>query len=649
MAIATLSIDLVARLANIERDMGKAAQIAERNAKRMETAFAGVKTALGAIGGLFAVDQVGQWLKGVADSADALSKLSQRTGVAVDDLSALQYAASLNDASFSDLEQALKGLSNKMLEVQRGSKEAQSAFTALGIGVTTADGGLRDVDDVLIDIAEAFSKMEDGAEKSALANKLMEESGVRLIPMLNNGRTGLAGMRKEAEALGLIMDEKLAKASVEFNDNMEKLTQASSALGREIAGPLIESLANLTSQFVAARVEGDSFLESLDRALNGTGRRTGVDAAVADMQRLSAELERLDNQIAQYGDQEVDPFLTTQRGTISAQLAEAKRNYEQLSSAAAQAQARSAARTLTPSSQPSATTPRRGSTRLSEAQKQYEAIERQIEALNTQASTFGLSEKSATLYRLALDGATESQLRNAEVLLDEIATLQQYAAAQKRLDDLLGNTALEKQREDMQLLAGAFESGRISVEEYTKAVQEQLGTLQTDIERTTGLLDELGVEAAKNIQNAFADFLFDPFDEGLDGMLKSFGQVIQRMIAEAVAADMARYLFGDLVKGGSGGGMLGDILGGLGDFLPSFDGGGSTWDGPRIGGLDGKGGRLAVLHPNETVLDHTKGQRSASGGVTVIVAPGTPNEVRRAAGAGAREALSMINRAGRYA
>lgn len=42
--------------------------------------------------------------------------------------------------------------------------------------------------------------------------------------------------------------------------------------------------------------------------------------------------------------------------------------------------------------------------------------------------------------------------------------------------------------------------------------------------------------------------------------------------------------------------------------LPSFDGGGYTGMGIRAGGLDGKGGRLAMIHPQETVIDHTKGQ-----------------------------------------
>jgi len=40
----------------------------------------------------------------------------------------------------------------------------------------------------------------------------------------------------------------------------------------------------------------------------------------------------------------------------------------------------------------------------------------------------------------------------------------------------------------------------------------------------------------------------------------------------------------------------------------SFDGGGFTGMGARAGGIDGKGGFPAILHPKETVIDHTKGQ-----------------------------------------
>lgn len=57
---------------------------------------------------------------------------------------------------------------------------------------------------------------------------------------------------------------------------------------------------------------------------------------------------------------------------------------------------------------------------------------------------------------------------------------------------------------------------------------------------------------------------------------------------------------------------------------PSFDGGGYTGNGSRSGGLDGKGGFWAMMHPQETVIDHTKSSGKGvsfggSGNVTVNV------------------------------
>lgn len=72
--------------------------------------------------------------------------------------------------------------------------------------------------------------------------------------------------------------------------------------------------------------------------------------------------------------------------------------------------------------------------------------------------------------------------------------------------------------------------------------------------------------------------------------------------------------------------ILSDITGQLGQMflqagfsalgsglkIPGFDGGGYTGNGSRSGGLDGKGGQLAMLHPQETVIDHTKGRDAMS-------------------------------------
>ena len=54
---------------------------------------------------------------------------------------------------------------------------------------------------------------------------------------------------------------------------------------------------------------------------------------------------------------------------------------------------------------------------------------------------------------------------------------------------------------------------------------------------------------------------------------------------------------------------------GVAKSLASFEGGGFTGSGARSGGIDGRGGFLSVLHPNETVIDHTKGQGQ---GITIV-------------------------------
>lgn len=80
--------------------------------------------------------------------------------------------------------------------------------------------------------------------------------------------------------------------------------------------------------------------------------------------------------------------------------------------------------------------------------------------------------------------------------------------------------------------------------------------------------------------------------------------------------------FGGALGGAAGGSSIyslsGGGIGGLG-LKASFDGGGYTGSSARSGGMDGKGGFLAMMHPQETVIDHTKGQGSSGSGVVVNV------------------------------
>ena len=75
---------------------------------------------------------------------------------------------------------------------------------------------------------------------------------------------------------------------------------------------------------------------------------------------------------------------------------------------------------------------------------------------------------------------------------------------------------------------------------------------------------------------------------------------------------------GSYAVGGTRGPDNIDVGGGWNPAAGSFEGGGYTGNGPRAGGLDGRGGFMAMVHPNETIIDHTRGQ-SGSGPVYVTI------------------------------
>lgn len=92
-----------------------------------------------------------------------------------------------------------------------------------------------------------------------------------------------------------------------------------------------------------------------------------------------------------------------------------------------------------------------------------------------------------------------------------------------------------------------------------------------EVEVHYSTLSDYAKRAAENMQDAFANFLFDPFQDGLKGMLKGFLDVIRRMVAEQAAAK----IFGSKSSGGFG---FGDVVGGFVDGL--------------FGGFKAKGGPL---------------------------------------------------------
>lgn len=211
------------------------------NVGKQFTLLAGVAAAaFTAIGG-------GAWAmaRSIANAGDSAFKTSQRIGVNVETLQELLYGASLSDLSESGLERALSTLNQK-------AAEGDELFAKLGIALKDSQGNLRDSGEYLKDLADIFASLEDGVDKSALATKLFgDRLGRELIPFLNEGREGLEAMGKEARDLGIVLPEELAKASVEWNDNITRLGAVFQGIKMELFAPLIPIFNDLTVAFRA--------------------------------------------------------------------------------------------------------------------------------------------------------------------------------------------------------------------------------------------------------------------------------------------------------------------------------------------------------------------------------------------------------------
>lgn len=220
---------------------------------------------------------VGAMVRSVANTADELIKLSAKTGIAVEDLSRLQYAAGLSGVSNEALAVSLTKLSKNMAEAAGGTGEATKAFDAMGISVKNSDGSLKSQRQVIEEVAEKFQGYSDGAEKSALAQRIFGRSGADLIPLLNSGAKGLKAMADESDRLGNTISTKTAKAAEEFNDNITRLDTAIGGISRKIAGPLIQSLAQSSSYFIKVANDVGIARASLITFGAAVARVTGTD------------------------------------------------------------------------------------------------------------------------------------------------------------------------------------------------------------------------------------------------------------------------------------------------------------------------------------------------------------------------------------
>ena len=408
-----------------------------------------------------------------------------------------------------DLAQSVGLTVENLSRLQFAAKQSGLPLEALGAGLVKLSkhlkevGDSRSVDQALAAIADKFKSMPDGVEKTALATEYFGKAGAELIPMLNEGSASLSAMAEQADRLGFTISSSTAAAADAFNDKLGELSALATGFKTNLAAQLLPTLNALANSFIKD-AEGSRNLDQAVR-IAATGMKILITAA---------ELGRL-----------VFQQLGEGIGGVSAAIVQAaKGNFRE---------AWDILKALYTDGQ--------------------ENIQKSVtRILDVWEETTAQAAGSAPRYAKDMAAPMVQAAKQAHVAAESYrGAITDFAAIYNK--QLAANREIGSAMQD-----SVAESVSATVEREAK----RLGSvIQEPISEMTAFAEE----AARNIQDSFAQFLFDPFKGGIKGMLAGFIDMARKMVAEIASQQILKAFFTwGAGLGGGVGSFFGSMLSGIG-------------------------------------------------------------------------------------
>ena len=280
-------------------------------------------------------------------------------------------------------------------------------------------------------------------------------------------------------------------------------------------------------------------------------------------------------------------------------------------------------------------------------------LQKTNKSLQHQVDTYGMNNLAAAAYKAQLDGVIDSEEALNLALLSELETLDFVEKARKdaakaeakAAKDLKSSLAIEEKKDVAagkaftSMVEGMFgpeERIQVEMEKRLGIVDEALARGQINLITAENMRTVIEQEASKKrIKNAEDEeklkndqrkkaiagvgdqlMALDASNKKVFMMQKAYKIVQATMDARTAFSNALAAPFPPPIPQMLAGAALAMGMANVATIKSqSFEGGGFTGFGARAGGLDGKGGRMAMVHPNESIIDHTKGGAS---GITVI-------------------------------
>ena len=228
---------------------------AQARLKAFGTSVRAMGTKMMAVGGAITAPLIGA-AKVFSSMGDDMAKMAARTGVSVENLSELGYAADQSGASLEVLEGGVRNMQKMLANAAAGGKSASDALRK--IGLTAASLADLSPDQQFKLIADKLANIQDPAARAATAMAIFGKSGTQLLPLMANGAAGIEQLQQRARELGLTMSTEDAKAAEVFSDAMsdmwKTIKMAAFTIGAALA-PTLQEAAQWITRTVKSATE----------------------------------------------------------------------------------------------------------------------------------------------------------------------------------------------------------------------------------------------------------------------------------------------------------------------------------------------------------------------------------------------------------
>ena len=183
-----------------------------------------------------------------ASVGDAAQKMAARTGMSVEAVTGLAFAAEQSGTDMATLEKGIRTMQRTLDDAATKGGEAADSLRRLGLDAAQLAG--MSPEDQFTIMAQALSQIQDPGERAALAMKIFGRAGSALVPLLSGGAAGIAELRAEAERLGIVMDQDTADSAAALTDAMNAMSRAFRAIVVNVGGavaPIFTKVAQVIS------------------------------------------------------------------------------------------------------------------------------------------------------------------------------------------------------------------------------------------------------------------------------------------------------------------------------------------------------------------------------------------------------------------